>query len=99
MENKPENRKRSSDKQQEKEQLEHRLNRAKNRADYLADKERRARTRRLIQRGGAIESLLPEVRGLSEKAFYSALEDYFGKGSHRKDFLACAAKARNREGL
>ena len=84
-------------KQQEETQLLHQLNKADNRKYYFNEKERKARARRLIQRGGAVESVLPEVRGLSEKAFYMALEEYFGSGTNKKAFLSCAAKARNKE--
>ena len=84
-------------KRREEEQLLRQLNRADNRKSYFNEKERKARARRLIQRGGAVESVLPEVRGLSEKAFYMALEEYFGSGTNRKAFLSCAAKARNKE--
>ena len=84
-------------KRREETQLLRQLGRENNRKDYFNEKERKARARRLIQRGGAIESVLPEVRGLSEKAFYMALEDYFDAEANKKAFLSCVAKARNKE--
>ena len=84
-------------KKQEETRLLRQLNRENNRKNYFNEKERKARARRLIQRGGAVESVLPEVRGLSEKAFYMALEDYFDAEANKKAFLSCVAKARNKE--
>jgi len=39
--------------------------------------ERKKRTHRLITRGAAVESVAPEVRELSERAFYLLMEQVF----------------------
>ena len=84
-------------KKQEETRLLRQLNRENNRKNYFNEKERKARAHRLIQRGGAVESVLPEVRGLSEEAFYTALEEYFDAEANKKAFLSCVSKARNKE--
>ena len=73
----------------EREQLEHQYNRYKNMESYFKEKERKARTHRLIQRGGAVESILPEVRDMDEKAFYEVLELFFRNDEIRKKFNGC----------
>ena len=64
-------------KMHEQEQLEHRRQRAANRAEYLSNKERRDRTHRLVTRGAALESIIPKAKGMGERAFYLALEEFF----------------------
>ena len=53
------------------EQYQHRGQRYENRIRYYTQGERKKRNHRLITRGGAVESIAPEVRGMSERAFFS----------------------------
>lgn len=39
--------------------------------------ERKKRNHRLITRGGAVESIVPEVRNMSERAFFLLMEKVF----------------------
>ena len=39
--------------------------------------DRKKRNHRLITRGAAIESIVPEVRGMSERAFFILMEQVF----------------------
>ena len=52
------------------EQYQHRGQRYENRIRYYTQGERKKRNHRLITRGGAVESIVPEVRGMSERAFF-----------------------------
>ena len=52
------------------EQYQHRGQRYENRIRYYAQGERKKRNHRLITRGGAVESIAPEMRGMSERAFF-----------------------------
>ena len=56
------------------EQYQHRLERLENRAKYLNKAERAARTHRLITRGAAVESIVPEIKAMAEVPFYSLME-------------------------
>ena len=56
------------------EQYQHRLERLENRAKYLSKAERTARTHRLITRGAAVESIVPEIKSMEEVPFYSLME-------------------------
>ena len=56
------------------EQCQHRLERLENRAKYLNKAERTARTHRLITRGAAVESIVPEIKSMEEVPFYSLME-------------------------
>ena len=56
------------------EQYEHRVQRLENRIKYKEDRKRRERAHRLITRGAAIESILPQVKDLSEVSFYELME-------------------------
>ena len=60
--------------QRELEQTQHQAQRLENRMRYLEDGARKARTHRLVTRGAAIESILPEVKAMSERAFYELME-------------------------
>ncbi|MBR1478409.1 MAG: DUF3847 domain-containing protein [Lachnospiraceae bacterium] len=73
-------------KKHEEEQLKHREQRAKNRAEYLTDKKRRDRTHRLITRGAALESIIPEAKDMSERPFYLAVENFFSDEDRRQKF-------------
>ena len=55
----------------------HRGQRYENRIRYYTQGERKKRNHRLITRGGAVESIAPEVRGMSERAFFLLMEKVF----------------------
>ena len=55
----------------------HRQQRLENRIRYYTEGERKKRNHRLITRGGAVESIVPEVRGMSERAFFVLMEQVF----------------------
>ena len=59
------------------EQYQHRGQRYENRIRYYTEGERKKRTHRLITRGAAVESIVPEVRGMSERAFFLLAEKVF----------------------
>ena len=59
------------------EQYQHRGQRYENRIRYYTQGERKKRNHRLITRGGAVESIVPEVRGMSERAFFLLMEKIF----------------------
>ena len=56
------------------EQLDHQMTRAKNALSYMNAKERKARTHRLVVKGGVIEHLAPETKELTEPEFYEIME-------------------------
>ena len=56
------------------EQAQHQQQRLENRLNYLNTGERKARTHRLVTRGAAIESILPAVQPMTERAFYELME-------------------------
>ena len=58
-------------------QYQHRGQRYENRIRYYTEGERTKRNHRLITRGGAVESIAPEVRGMSERAFFLLMEKVF----------------------
>ena len=55
-------------------QAQHQQQRLENRLNYLNTGERKARTHRLVTRGAAIESILPAVQPMTERAFYELME-------------------------
>ena len=59
------------------EQYQHRQQRLENRIRYYTDGDRKKRNHRLITRGAAVESIVPEVRGMSERAFFLLVEQVF----------------------
>ena len=59
------------------EQYQHQCQRLENRIRYYTEGERKKRNHRLITRGGAVESIAPEVRGMSERAFFLLMEKVF----------------------
>ena len=59
------------------EQYQHRCQRLENRLRYYTEGERKKRNHRLITRGGAVESIAPEVRSMSERAFFLLMEKVF----------------------
>ena len=56
------------------EQEQRKLRRLENRKAYLESGSRKQRNHRLITRGAAIESIMPEVKVLTEQEFYSLME-------------------------
>ena len=61
----------------------HKQQRLENRIRYYTEGERKKRNHRLITRGGAVESIVPEVRGMNERAFFSYGAGLFPAGSCR----------------
>ena len=58
-------------------QYQHQCQRLENRIRYYTEGERKKRNHRLITRGAAVESIAPEVRGMSERAFFLLVEKVF----------------------
>ena len=58
-------------------QEQHKIQRLENRAAYYEKGGRRKRAHRLITRGAAIESVAPQMKDLSETAFYDFAEQVF----------------------
>ena len=59
------------------EQYQHEGQRLVNRIKYYQQGDRKKRNHRLITRGAAVESIAPEVRGMSERGFYVLMEQIF----------------------
>ena len=59
------------------EQYQHRCQRLENRLRYCTEGERKKRNHRLITRGADVESVAPEVRGMSQTAFRLLVEEVF----------------------
>lgn len=59
------------------EQYQHKSQRIENRIRYYQQGDRKKRNHRLITRGAAVESVAPEVREMSERAFYLLVEQVF----------------------
>lgn len=59
------------------EQYRHRGQRLQNRIRYYEAGERKKRTHRLITRGAAVESVVPDVRDMGERAFFLLMEQVF----------------------
>ena len=59
------------------EQYQHRGQRYENRIRYYTEGERKKRNHRLIVRGADVESVAPEVRGMSQAAFRTLVEQIF----------------------
>ena len=59
------------------EQYQHRCQRLENRLRYYTEGERKKRNHRLITRGANVESVAPEVRGMSQTAFRLLVEEVF----------------------
>lgn len=60
--------------EQELEQTQHQQQRLENRIRYIRKAERKARDHRLITRGAAVEHLWPQVKPMTEGAFYELIE-------------------------
>ena len=59
------------------EQYQHQQHRLENRIRYYTEGERKKRNHRLIVRGADVESVAPEVRGMSQAAFRKLAEQIF----------------------
>jgi len=59
------------------EQYQHKGQRLENRIRYYKEGDRKKRTHRLITRGAAVESVVPEVKNMSERAFFLLMEQVF----------------------
>lgn len=59
------------------EQYQHRCQRLENRIRYYTEGERKKRNHRLITRGADVESVAPEVRGMSQSVFRILVEQIF----------------------
>ena len=59
------------------EQERHKGQRLENRIKYYQQGDRKKRNHRLITRGATVESVVPEVRGMSERAFFLLVEQVF----------------------
>ena len=59
------------------EQYQHKGQRFENRIRYYTEGERKKRNHRLITRGAAVESIVPEVRNMSERAFFVLMRQVF----------------------
>ncbi len=59
------------------EQYQHRQQRLENRISDLKEVQRRKRNHRLITRGADVESVVPEVRGMSQTSFRLLVEAIF----------------------
>ena len=59
------------------EQYQHQCQRLENRLRYYTEGKRKKRNHRLITRGADVESVAPEVRGMSQTAFRILVEQIF----------------------
>ncbi len=59
------------------EQYQHQIQRLENRIRDQHDSARKKRNHRLITRGAEVESVAPEVRGMSQTAFHLLVEQIF----------------------
>ena len=78
-------------------QLQHRQQQLENRCSYYEKGDRRKRTRRLITRGAAIESVQPLAKVLTETEFYAFAEKVFAL-PEVKSLLMSAVNAHNAAG-
>ncbi len=58
-------------------QEKHKVARLENRIRYLKKGERAKRTHRLITRGAAVESIVPQIKAMTESGFYALMEKIF----------------------
>ena len=58
-------------------QYQHQCQRLENRIRYFTEGERKKRNHRLITRGAEVESVVPEVRGMSQSSFRTLVEQIF----------------------
>ena len=84
-------------KEQQLAQLQHKQQQLENRRSYYEKGDRRKRTRRLITRGAAIESVQPLAKVLTETEFYAFAEKVFAL-PEVKSLLMSAVNAHNAAG-
>ena len=76
------------------EQYQHKQQQLENRIRHYTDGERKKRNHRLITRGAAVESVAPELRGMSERAFFILVEQIFSL----PEVVALLSRAATQEG-
>ena len=76
------------------EQYQHKGQRLENRIKYYQQGDRKKRNHRLITRGAAVESVVPEVRSMSERAFFLLVEQIFSL----PEVVALVSRAVTQEG-
>ena len=76
------------------EQTQHQIQRLENRKQYYEEGERKKRAHRLITRGAAVESIAPEVRGMSETDFYRLMSAILTEPEIAKRIKAMASQER-----
>ena len=79
--------------QKELRQAQHQAQRLENRIRYIGKIERRARNHRLITRGAAVEHLWPQVKPMTEVAFYELMEAVLSLSEAREILDAHLRKA------
>ena len=62
----------------------HQLQRLENKQKHLEKGERAKRTHRLCNIGGAVESVAPEIKGLSQKEIFELMNYIFSKEEIKK---------------
>ena len=67
--------------------------RLENRRNYYESGDRKKRTHRLITRGAAIESIVPEIKPMSETEFYEMMEYILSMPEVNSLVLRAAARA------
>lgn len=75
------------------EQAQHQARRLENRVRYISKIERRARNHRLITRGAVVEHLWPQVKPMTESAFYELMEAVLSLSEAREILDAHLPKA------
>jgi hypothetical protein len=63
--------------EQQLEQEQHKLTRLQNRASYLKKAQRKQRNKRLILKGVAVETIMPDTEYLSQEDFYLLVEQIY----------------------
>ena len=63
--------------EQQLEQEQHKLTRLQNRASYLKKVQRKQRNKRLILKGVAVETIIPDTQYLSQEDFYLLVEQIY----------------------
>ena len=76
------------------EQYQHKGQRLENLIKYYQQGDRKKRNHRLITRGAAVESVAPEVRSMSERAFFLLVEQIFSL----PEVVALVSRAVTQEG-
>jgi hypothetical protein len=74
-------------------QVKRQQQRLENRRNYYESGDRKKRTHRLITRGAAIESIVPEIKPMSETEFYEMMEHILSMPEVNSLVLRAATKA------